>query len=308
MMLEGGGGSTESSSGGAGGRRKPSWRERENNKRRERRRRAIAAKIYTGLRAQGNYNLPKHCDNNEVLKALCVEAGWIVEPDGTTYRKGCRAPSEMGIMSANITPSSSRNPSPPSSYFASPIPSYQPSPTSSSFPSPTRLDPNMSSHPFAFLCNAIPSSLPPLRISNSAPVTPPVSSPTRSSKRTFNLETLAKESMPPLKFPFLAASAPGSPTRIHRFTPATIPECDESDVSTVDSSQWIRFQTFSPHMAPTSPTFNLFKPIAHQVPLLGAVSEKRKAMEIDAQNVAVNAWEGEMIHEEMDDLDLKLGS
>ncbi|MFQ6640548.1 hypothetical protein Gotur_016329 [Gossypium turneri] len=33
-------------------RRKPSWRERENNMRRERRRRAIAAKIYTGLRAQ----------------------------------------------------------------------------------------------------------------------------------------------------------------------------------------------------------------------------------------------------------------
>lgn len=79
----GGGGSTSAS----GGRRKPSWRERENNRRRERRRRAIAAKIYAGLRAQGNYNLPKHCDNNEVLKALCSEAGWIVEPDGTTYRK-----------------------------------------------------------------------------------------------------------------------------------------------------------------------------------------------------------------------------
>lgn len=91
MMWEAGG-STASSGGGGGdagggGRRKPSWRERENNRRRERRRRAIAAKIYAGLRAQGNYNLPKHCDNNEVLKALCAEAGWIVEPDGTTYRK-----------------------------------------------------------------------------------------------------------------------------------------------------------------------------------------------------------------------------
>lgn len=73
--------------GGGSSRRKPSWRERENNRRRERRRRAIAAKIFAGLRAQGNYNLPKHCDNNEVLKALCAEAGWIVEPDGTTYRK-----------------------------------------------------------------------------------------------------------------------------------------------------------------------------------------------------------------------------
>lgn len=95
MREAGGGGSTASSSaaggadgsGGGAGRRKPSWRERENNRRRERRRRAFAAKVYAGLRAQGNYNLPKHCDNNEVLKALCSEAGWIVEPDGTTYRK-----------------------------------------------------------------------------------------------------------------------------------------------------------------------------------------------------------------------------
>lgn len=71
----------------SGGGRLPTWKERENNKRRERRRRAIAAKIFTGLRALGNYKLPKHCDNNEVLKALCAEAGWIVEPDGTTYRK-----------------------------------------------------------------------------------------------------------------------------------------------------------------------------------------------------------------------------
>lgn len=74
-------------------RRKPSWRERENNRRRERRRRAIAAKIYAGLRSQGNYNLPKHCDNNEVLKALCAEAGWTVEEDGTTYRKVLLLPS-----------------------------------------------------------------------------------------------------------------------------------------------------------------------------------------------------------------------
>lgn len=65
----------------------PTWKERENNKRRERRRRAIAAKIFAGLRMYGNYKLPKHCDNNEVLKALCNEAGWTVEPDGTTYRK-----------------------------------------------------------------------------------------------------------------------------------------------------------------------------------------------------------------------------
>ncbi|KAL0366126.1 UNVERIFIED_CONTAM: protein BRASSINAZOLE-RESISTANT 1 [Sesamum radiatum] len=182
------------------------WREKENNRGGEAE--DIAAKIYAGLRAQGNYNLPKHCDNNEVLKALCAEAGWVVEPDGTTYRKGCKPiPMEIGGTSTNITPSSSRNPSPPSSYFASPIPSYQPSPSSSSFPSPSRHDGNGPPHPFGFLLNSMPSSLPPLRISNSAPVTPPLSSPTRLPKQTFNLETLAKESMSALNIPFFAASA-----------------------------------------------------------------------------------------------------
>lgn len=84
--VEVGGWSPEMAGGGSSGRL-PTWKERENNKKRERRRRAIAAKIYSGLRAQGNYKLPKHCDNNEVLKALCAEAGWTVEEDGTTYRK-----------------------------------------------------------------------------------------------------------------------------------------------------------------------------------------------------------------------------
>ncbi|KAK7244148.1 hypothetical protein RIF29_38966 [Crotalaria pallida] len=71
----------------SGTTRQPTLRERENNKRRERRRRAITSKIFTGLRMYGNYKLPKHCDNNEVLKALCDEAGWTVEADGTTYKK-----------------------------------------------------------------------------------------------------------------------------------------------------------------------------------------------------------------------------
>lgn len=317
-MWEGGGGSTASSSaaggggggGGGSGRRKPSWRERENNRRRERRRRAVAAKIYAGLRAQGNYNLPKHCDNNEVLKALCSEAGWIVKPDGTTYRKGCKpSPMEIGGMSGNITPSSSRNPSPPSSYFASPIPSYQPSPLSSSCPSPTRLEPNMQSHPFAFLNNAIPSNLPPRRFSSSAPVTPPLSSPTRlPPKQIFNLESLAKEPIFAMNFPFVAASAPASPTRGQRYTPATIPECDESDSSTIDSGQWMNFKSYTTNMVPTSPTFNLVKPFAQRVSLGNAASDKGKSVEFNFENVpAVKAWEGERIHEVgPDDLELKL--
>lgn len=65
----------------------PSDRERLNNKQREWRRRSVAHKIFAGLRAYGNYNLPKHADSNDVLKALCEEAGWRVEEDGTISRK-----------------------------------------------------------------------------------------------------------------------------------------------------------------------------------------------------------------------------
>ncbi|VAI77346.1 unnamed protein product [Triticum turgidum subsp. durum] len=130
MMHGPAGGSGGGGGHGLGGTRVPTWRERENNRRRERRRRAIAAKIYTGLRAYGNYNLPKHCDNNEVLKALCNEAGWVVEPDGTTYRRGCKPPPQ-----ARPDPMRSASASPCSSYQPSPRASYNPSPASSSFPS-----------------------------------------------------------------------------------------------------------------------------------------------------------------------------
>ncbi|KAJ1278689.1 hypothetical protein BS78_04G097400 [Paspalum vaginatum] len=100
----GGGGAGAGGGPGAGGERRrtgagkgivarvPSWRERENNRQRERRRRLISSRIFTALRKYGNYRLPKHCDNNSVLMALCDEAGWTVEPDGATYRKGCKPP------------------------------------------------------------------------------------------------------------------------------------------------------------------------------------------------------------------------
>ncbi|KAL6888194.1 hypothetical protein ACP4OV_009220 [Aristida adscensionis] len=88
----GGGGGSGSGGGGGGAARVMSWRERENNRRREKKRRATAANIFAGLRIHGNYKLPKNCDNNEVLRALCDEAGWIVEEDGTTYRKGYSSP------------------------------------------------------------------------------------------------------------------------------------------------------------------------------------------------------------------------
>ncbi|XP_042510654.1 BES1/BZR1 homolog protein 1-like [Macadamia integrifolia] len=66
--------------------RHPSDGERQKNKQRERHRRALNKKIFAGLRAYGNYQLPKHPDNNDVLKALCEEAGWHVEEDGTVYK------------------------------------------------------------------------------------------------------------------------------------------------------------------------------------------------------------------------------
>ncbi|KAJ8570907.1 hypothetical protein K7X08_037879 [Anisodus acutangulus] len=67
--------------------RYPSDRERQKNKQREQRRRTEARKIFAGLRAHGNYKLPKNADTNDLLKALCEEAGWHVEDDGTIYRK-----------------------------------------------------------------------------------------------------------------------------------------------------------------------------------------------------------------------------
>ncbi|CAL1410995.1 unnamed protein product [Linum trigynum] len=312
----------------AAARRKPSWRERENNRRRERRRRAIAAKIFTGLRAQGNFNLPKHCDNNEVLKALCQEAGWVVEEDGTTYRKGCRPPPlDIVGTSTRVTPYSSQNPSPMSSSFPSPIPSYQVSPSSSSFPSPTRTEnnnhPPSSSSMFPFLRNSIPSSLPPLRISNSAPVTPPLSSPTsRNPKPTIPTweSIMARQSMASsFSYPFYAASAPASPThrQFHAAPPATIPECDEvSDTSTVESGQWISFQKFAPALAaamPTSPTYNLVKPPVVQQSLSHdtiMVENGRAMMEFEFGNgEQVKPWEGERITEVgLDDLELTLGN
>ncbi|KAJ1282328.1 hypothetical protein BS78_03G043300 [Paspalum vaginatum] len=75
--------------------RHPTPRERENNRQRERRRRQVAARIYAGLRASGGYTLPKHADQNDVLRALCAEAGYSVDDEGNVTRLqgagGCTA-------------------------------------------------------------------------------------------------------------------------------------------------------------------------------------------------------------------------
>nr|KAJ0193221.1 hypothetical protein LSAT_V11C800429920 [Lactuca sativa] len=65
----------------------PSDRERLKNRERERNRRNVARKIFSGLRTFGNYQLSKNADTIDLLKAVCEEAGWHVEEDGTIYKK-----------------------------------------------------------------------------------------------------------------------------------------------------------------------------------------------------------------------------
>eukprot|EP00252_Welwitschia_mirabilis_P011531 TRINITY_DN25796_c0_g1_i1.p1 TRINITY_DN25796_c0_g1~~TRINITY_DN25796_c0_g1_i1.p1 ORF type:complete len:296 (+),score=-16.56 TRINITY_DN25796_c0_g1_i1:168-1055(+) len=282
------------------GPRLPSWRERENNKRRERRRRAIAAKIFAGLRMYGNYKLPKHCDNNEVLKALCNEAGWIVEEDGTTYRKGFKPPDPQPTESAEpsvvISPASS-------SYNPSPTPSYHPSPVRNS--------------------SAAGSLIPWLKNlgnSISAPVTPPLSSPTSR----------------------------GSPRAKIDWESSSVMKTDSNASSTI-SSVWSTYNgnSYNHHLfasvppsprdrgyaGPESPTFSLLAPAAQIWHALGNGASVNRgctwtpgqsgtcspatAGEMPLQgsddfafsNMEVKPWQGERIHDECspDDLKLTLG-
>ncbi|CAL5411475.1 unnamed protein product [Camellia sinensis] len=368
------------------GTRLPTWKERENNKRRERRRRAIAAKIYAGLRMYGNYKLPKHCDNNEVLKALCREAGWIVEDDGTTYRKanttsfavdcevlacricldalgsrtetdielrklkferirytiggrieGCKPVDRMEIIGGSASAS------PCSSYQPSPCASYNPSPPSSSFPSPvsSRYAANAISNADAnslipWLKNlssgsASGSSKLPHHLfihggSISAPVTPPLSSPTARTPRMKDSWDNPNGGSPwaGQHSAFLPSSTPPSPGR-----------------QTPNDSGWLSGAQ-TPQEGPSSPTFSLVSPNpfgfkeafsgggsrmwtpgqsgtcspavtagydqTSDVPMSDGFAAEF-AFGSNATGV-VKAWEGERIHEECvaDDLELTLGN
>ncbi|XP_017434554.1 BES1/BZR1 homolog protein 2-like, partial [Vigna angularis] len=239
----------------------------------------------------------------------------IVEEDGTTYRKGCKRPtgSEIGGTPPNISACSSIQPSPQSSSFPSLVPSYHASPTSSSFPNLTPIDANPDSFLIPFIRNitSILANLPPLRISNSAPITPPISSP-RTSKRKADFDSLSNASF---RHPLFATSAPFGPSRRHHVANSTIPEYDESDASTVDSAsgRWVSFHCQTP-VGPISPTFNLMKPALHHIApqegvQWGSVAEIGKGVsDFEFENGRVKPWEGERIHEVgMDDLDLTLG-
>ncbi|RDX63712.1 Protein BRASSINAZOLE-RESISTANT 1, partial [Mucuna pruriens] len=229
----------------------------------------------------------------------------------------------VGTSTRN-TPFSSQNPSPLSSSFPSPIPS------SSSFPSPSRLDANNASNLIPYIRHAFPASLPPLRISNSAPVTPPLSSPTsRNPKPIPTWDSIARASMASSfshnhnnnhihihNRPFFAASAPASPTHRHLYAPPTIPECDESDTSsTFESAQWLNFQAFAPSASassvPISPTWNFIKPVVSQQHKHNLPADRIQEMRNSEPEfgVQVKPWVGERIHEVgLDDLELTLGS
>ncbi|KAJ0082779.1 hypothetical protein Patl1_10429 [Pistacia atlantica] len=320
------------------GTRMPTWKERENNKRRERRRRAIAAKIYSGLRMSGNYKLPKHCDNNEVLKALCNEAGWTVEEDGTTYRKGCRPVERMDIIGGSASAS------PCSSYQPSPCASYNPSPASSSFPSPRASHYAANTNGGADANSLIPwlknlsssssstSSKHPHHLYNpggsiSAPVTPPLSSPTARTPRTKNDwdDPAAGSAWPGQHYSYMPSSTPPSPGR-----------------QVLPDSGWLAGIQI-PQSGPSSPTFSLVarNPFGFReevfsggpsrmwtpgqsgtcspavpagvdqtadVPMTDGIAAEF-AFGCNATGL-VKPWEGERIHEECvsDDLELTLGN
>jgi hypothetical protein len=78
-------GKAAKASGGMQGMRRTES-EKEKTKMRERQRRAITTNIFHGLRKHGGYRLSPRADINEVLRELAKEAGWVVLPDGTTYR------------------------------------------------------------------------------------------------------------------------------------------------------------------------------------------------------------------------------
>jgi hypothetical protein len=82
--------------------RHPTPRERENNRQRERRRRQVAARIYAGLRANAGYALPKHADQNDVLRALCAEAGYHVDDDGNVTRHQVSAARPHSLRSPSM--------------------------------------------------------------------------------------------------------------------------------------------------------------------------------------------------------------
>ncbi|XP_073298581.1 BES1/BZR1 homolog protein 2-like [Primulina huaijiensis] len=233
-----------------------------------------------------------------------------------------RPMSETPLPSSSMSLPPSIQPSPNSSALPSPAPSYHASPTSSSFPNPSRCDGNSTSYnlPIIRKLASFTSTLPPLRISNRAPITPPLSSPNRTSIPKPHWRSIPNVPLNSFVHPFFASSAPSSPKHPRRFTPFPIPEGDKSEFSTVNAARWVSFQTVPASAPPLSPTYNLVKPLAHpnflQDTFDGCGEYRRRAAAktscgpaLEFGKGAVNAWEGKRIHDVgMDDLELTLGS
>ncbi|KAJ0986347.1 hypothetical protein J5N97_004703 [Dioscorea zingiberensis] len=175
------------------GTRAPTWKERENNKRRERRRRAIAAKIYKGFADVQELQAPQALRQQRGPQSCSAP-----RPVGPSRRTGSKPAGHMEIVGGSASPS------PCSSYQPSPCASYNPSPASSSFASPasssyitnanTNTNVTDGNSLIPWLKNLASASSAtskhpnhhPFLIhvgSRSAPVTPPLSSPTASTPR-----------------------------------------------------------------------------------------------------------------------------
>ena len=71
----------------------------------------------------------------------------------------------------------------------------------------------------------------------------------------------------------------------------------------------MNFKTCAPPLVPTSPTFNLVKPLTQNISSQNALSDKGKGIDFKFEKEPVKAWEGERIHEVgLDYLELTLGS
>ncbi|KAE8655585.1 Protein BZR1-like protein 3 [Hibiscus syriacus] len=306
------------------GTRMPTWKERENNKRRERRRRAIAAKIFAGLRMYGNYKLSKHCDNNEVLKALCNEAGWTVEEDGTTYKKGCKPVDRMDIAggSASVSACSSYYPSPGSSSFPSPASSHyrangnSKADANSLIPWLKNLSSGSSSassklaHHLYFAGGSI-----------SAPITPPLCSPTSRTPRTRNDwdETTAGSARTRQRHCYLPSSTPPSPNHQAFLDPGWLSSGPTSPTFSLVSRNPFGFKDeslsaggsrmWTPGQSGTcSPALPASVDQTSDVLMSNAIAAE---FAFGSHTTGlVKPWEGEKIHEECaaDDLELKLGN
>lgn len=223
--------------------------------------------------------------------------------------------------------------SPCSSYQPSPRASYNPSPASSSFPSPASssyaVNPNLDgSSLIPWLKNlssasssASSSKLPYLHVhgggSISAPVTPPLSSPTA---RTPRIHTDRNDSAALMgwgtssHYSLLPSSTPPSPGRLHNsqwFSGPTSPTFSLVSSNPFGATPGGGSRMWTPGQSGTcSPAIPAGSDHNADVPMREAISMSDEFAFGSNATGLVKPWEGERIHEDCgsDDLELTLGS